>query len=325
MIAPVTPPRIVCCGAAAIDRLYRADAPLVPGSSVPGRARRGFGGVARNVAESLARLGVPAALVSAAGDDADGAAILDALATLGVDVQAVARIAGSVSAQYAAVMRPDGELAVAVADMGILDHLDPGRFGPLWPMLDAADWVFAECNLPAETIAALAARSRGTAGFRLAVDAVSVPKALRLPRDLSGIDLLFLNAAEAAAYVAERTGSAPEDPAQAARALGAAGVRGVVLTLGAEGLLVAQGGAVRRIAAGPARPVDVTGAGDALIAVVLWRMLAGAPLVAAARSGAIMAAMTTEIEASVHPDLSPRLVASAEARCRRERRAGAMR
>jgi hypothetical protein len=35
--------------------------------------------------------------------------------------------------------------------------------------------------------------------------------------------------------------------------------------------------------------------------------------------------MTTEIEASVHPDLSPRLVASAEARCRRERRAGAMR
>lgn len=325
MIASGRSPQIVCCGAAAIDRLYRADVRLVPGSSVPGRARQGFGGVARNVAASLASLRVSAALVSATGDDADGAAILDGLATLGVDVQGVARVAGCRSAQYAAVMRPDGELAVAVADMGIFDRLDPTGFRSLWPMLDAAAWVFAECNLPTASVAALAGRARDARGYRLAVDAVSVPKALRLPRDLSGIDLLFLNAAEAAAWLSASSDGAIEDPARAARALRDAGAGSVVLTMGADGLLVAQGRDVRRLAAVPANPVDVTGAGDALIAVVLWRMLAGAPLLAAVRSGAAMAAMTTETEASVYPDLSPRVVASAEARGRRARRDGAIR
>ena len=55
-----------------LDRTLRLAAAPVPGSSNPARMSTGFGGVARNVAENLARLGVPVALVSRVGDDDSG-------------------------------------------------------------------------------------------------------------------------------------------------------------------------------------------------------------------------------------------------------------
>jgi pseudouridine kinase len=312
--------RIFCCGGAVIDRCFSAPAPLVPGTSNPARGRLGFGGVARNVAENLARLGVPSGLLTLVGRDADGDALLHHLGALGVDTRAVLRDGAHATGQYTAILGPDGELALAVADMEIFDLIGPEALTRALPSLAAARWVFAESNLPAATLASLAARPGG-ATYRLAVDAVSVHKATRLPRDLSGIDLVFANADEATAYLSAAHGIAPEGPEAVAWSLRAAGARAVVLTRGADGALVAQGRRLHRIPALAARPVDATGAGDALIAAVLWRMLGGAALIAAARSGVAAAAMTTESEASVRPDLSPRLVALAERRGARSRRA----
>lgn len=305
--------RILCCGGAAIDRCYRAQAPLSAGSSNPARGRQGFGGVARNVAEGLARLGVPAGLLTLVGQDPDGDALLKDLVELGVDTGAVMRTGTHATAQYAAILDPGGDLALAVADMAIFDTLGPATLEMARPWLAHAAWVFAECNLPAPTLAALAARPHGES-YRLAVDAVSVAKATRLPRDLAGIDLLFANAEEAAAYLSVAHGAAAPGPEAAAQALRSAGAGAVVLTRGAGELVVAKGRRIQRIPARTARPVDVTGAGDALIATVLWRMLGGAALAAAVRSGTAAAAMTTQSEASVRPDLSPRLVAMAERR-----------
>ena len=54
-----------------------------------------------------------------------------------------------------------------------------------------------------------------------------------------------------------------------------------------------------------ARPVDITGAGDAMIAGTLYRLLGGEPVAQASRTGALLAALTTESASSVRPDLSP--------------------
>ena len=68
MTDPVT---VICIGGAAVDRKYRAAERLIPETSNPARGVTAFGGVARNVAENLANLGVPVAIVSAVGDDHD--------------------------------------------------------------------------------------------------------------------------------------------------------------------------------------------------------------------------------------------------------------
>ena len=225
--------------------------------------------------------------MSRVGDDAAGRALLAALDRSGIGRRGTAVAPGAATAEYVAVLAPDGELAFGLAAMAVLDGLTPDALAPHADLLCAADWVFADCNLPGDALAALARRAFPGARYRFAVDAVSVSKATRLPEPLDGIDLLFLNRDEAEA-AAMRHGPAAASPADAAAALLRAGAGAVVVTLGAEGAILAQGSAggailaraerIVRVPAVPARVVDVTGAGDALVAATLRALLDGVPL-----------------------------------------------
>ncbi len=300
--------RVACVGGATLDRTYRAPGPLRPGTSNPVVQARSNGGVARNVAESLARLGVPAALVSVVGADDAGRGLVDALARLGVDVSGVAMRDDAATAEYVAVLDGAGDLALGLADMGILDRLTPDAIGTA---LDGAGLVLADCNLPGATLAHLLARRRAGALPVLALDAVSVAKAARLPGDLAGLDLLFLNADEARALAGDL------DPREAAAALRARGAGAVVLTRGAAGIVVADRDGIDALPAVPVAAIaDVTGAGDALIAGTLGGIAAGKSLRDALGWGFAAAALALERPGGVRPDLSPALLADTLARAR---------
>lgn len=296
-------PRIVCLGGAAVDRVYRLAAPAVAGTSNPATVGGSAGGVARNVAELLVRLGTPVSLVSVVGDDEGGRSLLADLASLGVDTAGTVTIAGAATAEYAAVTDPSGDLVIGVAAMGVLDRLDAALVDANTDRLRAADWVCADCNAAADGLAALIALRRG-AGFRLAVDAVSTPKVRRLPADLAGVDVLFLNADEARALSGTGESEATTaGPAALADAVLARGAGSVVLTLGASGALVASSAGTLAVPAAPATIAEVTGAGDSLIAATLWRLAAGDELDAAVRFGSALAALTLEATGSVRRDL----------------------
>jgi pseudouridine kinase len=302
-------PSVACVGGADVDRKFTLDAAVPSGvTSLCGRAVTRFGGVARNVAHNLVRLGVATSLISLIGDDDDGRALLHDLARDGVDARGVRRITGAATAQYVAVIDPQGALVLEIADMSIFAHFGPDDLARAWPSIATAAWIVADTNLRPDVIEALVRRRCG-AGYRLALDAVSLPKAASLPARLDGVDVLFLNEAEAAAYLAAH-GTVPDGAAARVLAVRARGAGAVVLTRGAADVLVARDG-VEAIPAFPARNVvDVTGAGDALLAAAVARLLAGDDLVAAVRSGARAAALTIETDATVRADLSPELVAS---------------
>lgn len=303
------PGRIAVIGGAVLDRKYHARAELIPETSNPVDGHRSFGGVARNIAENLARLDVPVSFVSIVGDDESGRALLSHLRALGADVEAVAVTAERSTAEYVAVLDPRSDLMIGLADMAIFDLLTPDRLEAAWPEITSADWLLADCNLPADTLAFLIGKARGE-DLRLAINTVSSPKALRLPKDLSGVALLFTNLDEATAMLGGQRIAA----AEAASRLVAAGAEQVIVTEGAKGYAVAGTGGVACAEAVSARPVDITGAGDAFAAGTLYRMLSGDPVVAAARTGALLAALTTESEMSVHPELSPQLIEAAAER-----------
>ncbi|MCP8937116.1 winged helix-turn-helix transcriptional regulator [Alsobacter sp. SYSU M60028] len=296
--------RVTCIGGAVLDRKYASAVPIEPRTSNPVSGCRAFGGVARNVAENLARLGVAASLVSIIGDDEAGRDLLEHLRGVGVDGSGVVTARGQRTAEYVAVLGPDSDLVVGVADMGVFDLFSVADIDRAWPRIAASAWVFLDCNLPGDVIAAVIARKHA-ARFKLAVNAVSAPKARRLPQDLRGIDLLFVNLDEARALL----GGSPRARA-AASALVKRGAEAVVLTRGSAGACVAAGQDVAEVPSAPASPVDVTGAGDALVAATLTRLLAGETLVDAVRAGAVLAALTTESRSTVLPDLSPVLLAA---------------
>ncbi|MEO1987492.1 MAG: PfkB family carbohydrate kinase [Martelella sp.] len=299
--------RVAVVGGAVIDRKYIARAPLIAGTSNPVEGMRSFGGVARNVAENLAALGAGVSFVSAVGADESGRDLARHLSTRGIDVANLFQLPDERTAEYAAILEPGGDLAYGIADMAIFDRMTPDLLANAAPSLAAARLVFADCNLPAATLAALIEQRRA-GRFELAIDAVSTPKVMKLPKDLSGVDLLFLNLDEASAYLGSTYSIDINGMEKAAKALIEAGASAVILTSGTLGAVVANRDGAILVPVVTARPVDMTGAGDAMIAGTLHHYLHSGALHEAVRRGALIASLTTESAASVHPQMSPHFV-----------------
>jgi pseudouridine kinase len=284
----------VCVGNAALDRTFALAGPVHMATSNPAQLRLGFGGVARNVAANLARLDVPVSLVTQVADDAGGRALRDDCVAIGIDVRGVLLSAVHATSEYAAIIDAQSELVIGATATPAIDALTVGQLGAAFDDDARTAWTFADCTLPAPVLAALL-EDRRAGGPPLAIDAVSTAKAARLPRDLHGLDLLFLNDGEAQALLgADAASEAPK----AARALRERGAAAVVLTRGARGVVVADAGGTIEIAVPPATPVDVTGAGDALIAGTLYGLSSGEALGEAVRTGTLVARLTIESPAT---------------------------
>lgn len=286
---------VLCVGGAVVDLKFTLRGPAVPETSNPANGGTAFGGVARNVAANLAALRVPARLLSAVGGDLAGGALRVDLRRAGVGVEHLHERPGRPTAQYAAVLDPDGRLVIAAAAMDVMDTITPAELDAAWP---EAGWVFCDANLPADVLAHALATARDP-GINLALDAVSTPKVTRLPARLDGAALINLNVDEARAYLAAHGRQDGDDPEALARAVHRSGVRAVLLTLGERGVLVAGEHGVRRVPARRAVPVDVTGAGDALVAATIAGLIAGRPLLDAVAAGVERAARTVESPSSV--------------------------
>lgn len=294
---------VVCIGAANVDRKLRSLAPLAMGTSNPAEAHESFGGVARNIAENLARLGAPVALMTAVGLDAAGAALLAHAGAAGIDTGATLQLADACSGTYTAVLDGSGDMLVALAAMGLYEQLTPDWLAAHSALRANAALVVADLNLPHDSIAALTAAARGS-HVKLVLVAVSAPKMARLPASLAGVRLVILNEGELAARV-QRDLASDCDFAAACRALQDQGAKDVVVTLGARGVFYTAPGGIDHLPAPPAEPVDVTGAGDAFAAAVCFTLHAGGDLALACQRGLELSRLTVTCKETVCPSLSP--------------------
>lgn len=299
---------VTCIGAANLDRKLRSTAGIALHTSNPARQSESLGGVARNIAENLARLGTPVALLTATGKDSSGAALLAHAQSLGIDTAGTLQLADAASGTYTAVLDQDGEMVVALADMALYDRLDAAFIDSCQARIAASALVVADLNLPLETVDALVAQAR-RAEAPLVLVAVSEPKMARLPRELPGVHLLIMNRGELAARVG-RSLDSETDLDAAVLEVRAQGVRDLIVTRGAEGVLYTRGGAgddqIVRLYAHGAEVVDVTGAGDAFAAAVCWSLLQDPDdLELACRRGLKLSALTLGVADTVHPRLAP--------------------
>lgn len=299
---PTSSLAIACIGGIDVDRKARVIDGLHPGTSNPVRVTSCPGGVAGNVARNLAHLGCSVALFSIVGTDPAGDDLLRELRSSGIDVSLMRRSANRPTASYTAVLDPAGQLFIGLADMEIFEELGPAWADAIAPHLAKRPLWVVDANLPAITIERLLTAHKGRA--TVLADPISIAKSVRFRNVLSKIDVLFPNRLEAA----ELTGLAVKSRDNAARAaaeLRRLGVGAVVLTLGADGLYLADARAARFLPAIPrAKIVDVTGAGDALLAGYVFGLLSrGAD--DAALFGLAAASFALECDQSVPESLSP--------------------
>jgi pseudouridine kinase len=295
-------PNVVVIGAASLDMKGRPETPIVEGTSNPGCIRVSPGGVGRNVAENLARLGVPTALLSAVGDDSVGRQILDATRAGGVDVSRVIVSSEHPSATYLAVTDENGSPFLSIDDMQIMELVTPKYIYAHRTWISDASMLVLDANLsPAAIKSAISTAAKWS--VPVCVDPVSVALTPRISPYLSQVYMALPNEDEAE-LLCGLPASDSYQAITAAQQLVSMGVNTAIITLAEKGLVYATS---EESGHGPAISIDVedpTGGGDALTGAVVFGLVNGFSVSEAVRLGVSAASLTLTSTYTVCPDLS---------------------
>ncbi len=298
----MNPSRVLVIGAASLDMKGRPKKALVSGTSNPGYIRVSPGGVGRNVAENLARLGVPTALLSAVGEDAAGRQILEVTKAGGVDVSRVLITSECPSATYLAVVNDKGNLALSIDDMEIMKFVTPKYIYAHRRWINEASMVVLDANLTSaamKSALSLAAKAE----VPVCVDPVSVALAPRVKPHLERISVIVPNADEAEGLcglpISDRF-----EAITAAQRLVSMGVDTALITLAEKGLVYATSEESGHVPAIGIEIIDPTGGGDALTGAVVYGLVNGFSVSEAVRLGVSAATLTLTCADTVCPHLS---------------------
>jgi pseudouridine kinase len=294
---------VLVIGAANLDIKGRLLHSTVLMSSNASAMRTSFGGVARNIAENLARLGMPVTLLTAVGDDYAGEDILEEAAEVGIDISRALIVQDEVTGMYVAAFDEQGDLFLGLDDLRILRHLTPEYLRAHREAFQACDLVAFDMNL-SEAAMCEAIHLAREYGKPLCVDPTSTVLASRLRPYLSLINIVTPNLAEAEELLRCAPIRSPAEALQAARQLVAAGVEIAVITQAERGACYATDVESGHFPALRVNIVDATGAGDALTAMIIFGYLNNLPISDALQLGVRASALTLRSTETVAPELS---------------------
>ncbi|HEV3140528.1 MAG TPA: ribokinase [Vicinamibacterales bacterium] len=255
------PPRVVVIGSCNVDLTTFTDRFPSPGETMFGsRFDLGFGGKGANQAVAARRCGAEVAMVARVGRDLFGESTVANFTSLGIDASHV-RVLDGVSSGVAPIFVDSSGQNRIIVVKGANDRLMPRDVDAAAPLLDRADCLVLQFEIPLETVA-YAIRVANARGVRVIVNpAPALPIDLDL---LSGVNYLIPNETEAEALTGMPVRTERE-AAQCARSFLDHGIECVILTLGSRGAFVASEDESSLAPAFAVTAADTTGAGDAFI------------------------------------------------------------
>lgn len=296
----VSAPDIVCFGAAFLDELYTFRANPVQETSNPARLKRAWGGVARNVAQHLAQLGLKVELITQIGTDPSGQELEMDCRNWGIGLQYALRKAAP-TGRFTAFLDPDGSLLMAATVTELESELSPLVLENILKSLPKARIWMADANLSAEALNVLGQHAMEQK-ISLIVDPVSVPKSLKIKSlNPEAIELICPNLEEA-----KSISGIEGEPEELARNLLDLGFGSVWIRLGEKGSLFKSANEEIRLPAKPVEVLDSTGAGDSALAAFLFGMQMGQDVKTCLEWGHRLAAEVLQTEGANLPTLRPR-------------------
>ena len=252
-------------------------APLNLEDSNPGSVEYCPGGVGRNIAENLHRLGVKVRFIGVIGDDPGGEFIKNSSIRLGLNIEhsLFLKNSGPVTSVYIALMDNNGELKIGLADMDIMEQMTIEYLESKASIIGESDIVVMDTNLP-ESIFRKWCQSPFLSPFFL--DGVSARKVSKAAKHIGHFDTLKLGRMEASVLsgveIPERNSPVfMERLEEAAGNLLKRGVHRVFITLGKDGVFTAAGNRVFYRPVQYITPVNTSGGGDAFMAGIVYGTL----------------------------------------------------
>lgn len=304
----MTEDHVLVIGSAGIDVKARVQSALCTEAANFGEIHSGVGGVARNMAENLARLEVATLLLTAVGKDAAGKRVVRQSKERGVGCKYVRALETTHTGGTVTILKATGEPLATVSDFDAMRLVDVNYLWKHEPLFARAAMIVIDATLSVEALATvfeLAERYN----VRVCADPTMPALAARLVDYLPRLYMVAPNGDETTALCGFL------DPAQnretaidAARRLVSLGVQIAVVTLGEQGVAYADGSGGGFIRALRTQVVDATGAGDAFSAAVIFGLLNEVTVDEAMRLGMTAATLTLQSRETVLPELSQELL-----------------
>ncbi len=292
---------IVVVGGANVDRKFHVQE-VSYGTSNPATISISVGGVARNVAENLGRLGNPVKLITVMGQDQD-ANFIEETSSAFIQFDLVEKLEHEKTGSYSAVIKKNGELVLGLANMSIYDSLLPNVMKKYEATLFNAKCIIVDLNCPKVTVEYLQDIAKAK-NIDFTIVPVSLAKMKNMPDDLVGVTYFICNQDEAEAYLNMQIEQL-EDCEDAINQLLQKGTKNVVLTLGSKGVYIGNSSGIKHLEAIKVNEVnDVTGAGDAFVGAMIHGVLTGENFEEAVNLGLYNASKTIESDYTVRHDLS---------------------
>lgn len=295
-------PFIAVVGGANVDIHGLPSQELRMSDSNPGTVSVSPGGVARNIAENLARLGADSRLLTAIGDDQYGQLLLQHGRDAGIDMRHVTTFDSSPTSTYLSILDGSGDMHVGVSDMTIMDSFGPDQLRNHESQFKGAALIIADTNLGDSALAWL---SDSFGDATLFVDTVSTTKALRITPYLHTVHTLKPGLAEAEAIAKTKAKSVRQLP-KLAGWFHNKGVQRIFISLGDKGVFYSANGTQGIAKLPPVKRLlkNAGGAGDAFLAGLAYSWIEEWSLEKSVQFGLAAASITMSHKMTNNPDLS---------------------
>lgn len=285
--------QVTVIGGLNMDIKAKSKINLVAGDSNPSDIEISAGGVGRNIAHNLALLDIQSILLSAVGDDVESQAVIAQTADAGVNMEHLLISSHKKTGKYIAILNSQGEMAMAVSDMAILEELDTAYLKSKLDLLKSSQFVVCDTNISIDCLKFIIDSCKEHS-IPLCIDPVSAAKAVKLQGLLEGIDILTPNSLELQVLT-----GIENNVEKASEALIQLGVKNVVTTLGPLGLCHTDKNKSTYFPSIAKSVVDVTGAGDSLTAGLIYGLLEYESFETACLCGTAAAAITLSSKETV--------------------------
>ncbi len=285
-------------GGANIDISSTSFNPLILHDSNPSKTTLSLGGVARNVAENLSRLGADVEFITVIGSDAYAAQIELSCKELGISTAHGLR-RNCATSTYLCINDEKGDMFVAASDMEILSALDMDFLSTKKSVIDNAKAVIIDTNLSAELIEYITSSAKAP----VFVETVSANKTKKIVGHKGGF-AVKPNLIETE-ILAQMKISSDADLELAAEKLHGLGYEWVAVTLGERGAFYSDGKTNGFVKQTVNNIVNTTGAGDSFFAALVWGFTKSLDLKTCCVLGNRAAALTLMSEHTVNPSLAP--------------------
>lgn len=291
---------ILVFGASVVDIFGFTDTKYRPCDSNPGKVKMSFGGVSRNIAENMARIGVNTKFISILGDDEKGRSMIEHSEAIGYNMNESLIIENGRTPSYMAILNECGEMVSAIADMESIGFMNSDFIDIKSSIIEGALYTFLDADDPVN-LKYILEKFKGKTNFIL--DPVSSKKAEGIKDLIHHFHTIKPNRVEAEVLCGFEI-LTDEDMIKAGKYFLDLGIKQVFISLDSEGIYYTNGIESGKVKALNPIVKNVTGAGDSFVAGLGYGYYNNLSILETIIFSVAMSIITISNEETIHPDMS---------------------